>query len=96
MHITRANIALLQETFPGRIICRHGDVNLPPRSCDLTSLDFFLWDYNKDCVYAAVKNQIFQVMAEIPPNMCQKLVENYLKGNSTLHGGHLNNLVFHT
>ena len=25
----------------GRIISRHGDINWPPRSCDLTQLDFF-------------------------------------------------------
>ena len=27
---------ILQETFPGRIISRRGEINSPPRSCDLT------------------------------------------------------------
>ena len=40
-HTTRANMALLQETFPGRVISRRGDINWPPRSCDLTPIDFF-------------------------------------------------------
>ena len=32
-HITRANMTLLQETFPGRVICHRGDINWPLRSC---------------------------------------------------------------
>ena len=40
-HTTRVNIPLLQETFPGRVISRRGDINWAPRSCDLTPLDFF-------------------------------------------------------
>ena len=31
------------EKFPGRVISRNGDYNWPPRSCDSTPLDFFLW-----------------------------------------------------
>ena len=37
----RTNMALLQETFPGRVISRVGDINWLPRSCDLTPLDLF-------------------------------------------------------
>ncbi len=44
-HTTIATMALLHEKFPGRIISRNSDVNWPPRSCDLTPLDFFLWGY---------------------------------------------------
>ena len=39
------------------------------------------------------------VIAEIPPNMCQKVAENYLKRINTCktsREGHLNNVVFHT
>ena len=50
-HTARANVALLQETFPGRVIPRRGDINWPPRSVDLTTLDFFLYRYTKDRVY---------------------------------------------
>ena len=39
---TRANMAFLQETFPGRIISRHGDIKWPPRSCDLMPFDLFV------------------------------------------------------
>ena len=39
---TRANMALLQETFPGQLNSRCEDINWPLRSCDLTALDFFM------------------------------------------------------
>ena len=51
-HTTRANTALLQETFPCLIISRRGDINWPPRSCDLKPLNFLLWEYAKDRIYA--------------------------------------------
>ena len=41
-HTSNATIALLHQKFPGLVISRRGDVNWPPRSCDLTPLDFFL------------------------------------------------------
>ena len=69
------------------------------------TIRLFLWGYAKVRVYADkpsslehLKTNIRQVMAEIPPNMCQKVVENYLKRISacnTWRGGHLNDVVFH-
>ncbi|GFY02319.1 uncharacterized protein TNCV_3502011 [Trichonephila clavipes] len=41
-HTARATIDLLKDTFGDRLISRFGPVNWPPRSCDLTSLDYFL------------------------------------------------------
>ena len=62
--------------------------------------------YAKDRVYADkpltldhLKTNIRQVMAEIPPKMWQKVVENYLKtinACNILRGGQLNDVVFHT
>ncbi|GFT63536.1 hypothetical protein TNCV_870091 [Trichonephila clavipes] len=40
-HTARATIDLLKDTFGDRLISRFGPVNWPPRSCDLTPLDFF-------------------------------------------------------
>lgn len=40
-HTARDTLTLLHEKFEGSVISRNGDVNWPPRSCDLTSLDFF-------------------------------------------------------
>ncbi|GFX67434.1 DDE_3 domain-containing protein [Trichonephila clavipes] len=42
-HTARATIDLLKDTFGDRLISRFGPVNWPPRSCDLTPLDYFLW-----------------------------------------------------
>ena len=65
-----------------------------------------LWAYEKDHVYAGkpsplehLKTNIHQVMAEIPSNMCQKVVENDLRrinACNTSRGDHVNNVVFHT
>ncbi|GFW10645.1 hypothetical protein TNCV_4917641 [Trichonephila clavipes] len=41
-HTARATIYLLKDTFGDRLISRLGPVNWPPRSCDLTPLDYFL------------------------------------------------------
>ncbi|GFV93754.1 histone-lysine N-methyltransferase SETMAR [Trichonephila clavipes] len=41
-HTARATIDLLKHTFGDRLISRFGPVNWPPRSCDLTPLDYFL------------------------------------------------------
>ena len=89
-HTTRANIALFQETFPAGVISCRRDITWPPRLCGLTPLDYFLWDYAKDRVYADklsnpeyLKTNIRQIMDEMPPNMCQKVFENDLKRTLT-------------
>ncbi|GFU98764.1 uncharacterized protein TNCV_1214801 [Trichonephila clavipes] len=41
-HTARATMDLLKDTFGDRLISRFGHVNWPPRSCDLTPLDYFL------------------------------------------------------
>ncbi|GFS99030.1 putative transposable element [Trichonephila clavipes] len=40
-HTASATIDLLKDTFGDRLISRFGPVNWPPRSCDLTPLDYF-------------------------------------------------------
>ncbi|GFX86181.1 transposable element Tc3 transposase [Trichonephila clavipes] len=44
-HTARATIDLLKDTFGDRLISCFGPVNWPPRSCELTPLDYFLWGY---------------------------------------------------
>jgi len=41
----------LNERFPDKWIGRRGAIEWPPRSPDLTPLDFFLWGYLKSIVY---------------------------------------------
>ncbi|XP_071578855.1 histone-lysine N-methyltransferase SETMAR-like, partial [Temnothorax nylanderi] len=51
-HTARATRALLNEKFGNRWIGLYGPHEWPPRSPDLTPLDFFLWGHLKQQVYA--------------------------------------------
>ncbi|GFX28333.1 uncharacterized protein TNCV_596461 [Trichonephila clavipes] len=81
---TRVTIDLLKDTFGDRLISRFGPVNWPPRSCDLTPLDYFLWCYVKSLVYADkpqtldhLEDSIRRVNADIRPQMLEKVIENW-------------------
>jgi hypothetical protein len=51
LHVSHAVIQHLNNTFPGRWIGRSGLINWPPRSPDLTPLDYGLWGWMKSQVY---------------------------------------------
>ncbi|GFU24340.1 uncharacterized protein TNCV_942341 [Trichonephila clavipes] len=53
-HTARATIDLLKDTLGDRLISRFGPVNWPPRSCDLTPLDYFLVIRLNDIKHAIV------------------------------------------
>ena len=55
----------LDRILPNRWIGRRGFVEYPPRSPDLTPLDFFLWGYLKDKVYAQKPATVVQLRATI-------------------------------
>ncbi|GFU97224.1 transposable element Tc3 transposase [Trichonephila clavipes] len=83
-HTACATIDLLKDTFGDRLISRFGPVNWPPRSCDLTPLDYFLWGYVKSLVYADkpqtldhLEDNIRRVIADIRPQMLEKVIENW-------------------
>ncbi|GFT41118.1 uncharacterized protein TNCV_5034081 [Trichonephila clavipes] len=83
-HTARATIYLLKDTFGDRLISRFGPVNWPPRSCDLTPLDYFLWCYVKSLVYADkpqtlnhLEDNIRIVIADIRPQMLEKVIDNW-------------------
>ncbi|GFX41473.1 putative transposable element [Trichonephila clavipes] len=83
-HTARATIDLLKDTFGDRLISRFGPVNWPPRSCDLTPLDYFLWDYVKSLIYTDnpqtldhLEDSICRVIADIRPQMLEKVIENW-------------------
>ena len=50
-HGTLAVRRLLWEWFSDRVIALHLELKWPPRSPDLTPLDFFLWGYLKQKVF---------------------------------------------
>jgi hypothetical protein len=104
-HTSGETIALLRQRFPGRVISRRGDINWPPRSCDLTPLDFFLWGYVKDKVYAnnpptieVLKDNIRAVIREIEQPMCGRVMQHFFQRMEICNrsrGGHLSDIVFH-
>ena len=63
---------VLRPVFEDRIISRRTDYAWPPRSCDLTPLDYYLWCAVKDKRYAdkpetinALKHNIHEAIGEI-------------------------------
>ncbi|GFW10732.1 transposable element Tc3 transposase [Trichonephila clavipes] len=83
-HIAHATIDLLKDTFGNCLISRFGPVNWPPRSCDLTPLDYFLWVYVKSLVYADkpqtldhLEDNILRVTAVIRPQILENVIENW-------------------
>ncbi|GFT69693.1 putative transposable element [Trichonephila clavipes] len=83
-HTARATIDLLKDMFGDRLISRFGPVNWPPRSCDLTLLDYFLWGYVKSLVYADkpqtldhLEDNIRRVIVDIRQQMLEKVIENW-------------------
>lgn len=105
-HTARETLTILREFAPGRVISRFGDQNWPPRSCDLTPLDFWLWGYLKSRVYAnkpatieALKAEIRRCINEIPPHVFNNVIENFVKRVRICQqsrGGHLQDILFHT
>ena len=69
----------------------------------ITPLDFFLWGYVKDMVYAdapqsiqELKEKIRSVIDKIEPQMCKNVMGNFMKrawSCKRSHGGHMNDIV---
>ena len=105
-HTPHATMDILHERFEGMVISRSGDVNWPPRSCDLTPIDFFLWGYLKSQVYTnkpqtidALKVNITNAIQQIQPDLCEKVIENWtarIRVTKRSRGGHLSDVIFHT
>ena len=98
-------LKLMHGTFPGRVLSRFGDQNWPPRSCDLTPLDFFLWGYLKPQVYynkpettRALKEEIQCCINEIQPLLCRIVMEIFdkrMRMYMESRGDHLPDVLFH-
>ncbi|GFO09156.1 transposable element tc3 transposase [Plakobranchus ocellatus] len=70
----------LNPTFPGRRIGRRGPVEWPPRSPDLSPLDYFPWRHLK------LKAVVYQNLPRTPDDLkdaivteCQKIITEILK-----------------
>ena len=105
-HTARETINLIKQMFGERVISQKADVPWPPRSCDLTPLDFFLWGFLKSKVYASkpatigeLQQNIGAEISKITVDLCQKVIKNgllRLDHVENTHGGHIHNVIFHT
>ncbi|GFS72611.1 uncharacterized protein TNCV_4136031 [Trichonephila clavipes] len=98
-HTARAAIDLLKDTFGDRLISRFGPVNWPPRSCNLTPLDYFLGGYVKSLFYADksqtldyLEDNIRRVIADIQPQMLEKVIENWTSRLDYIGASHLSHM----
>lgn len=77
--------AYLDEVFPNRWIGRRGMIEWPPRSPDLTPLDYFLWGYLKSKVYvtrpthledlkARIRQEIRKISADVIDNVQKEFI----------------------
>lgn len=93
----------LEERFGEHVISTHGPIRWPPRSPDLTPLDFFLWGHIKKIVYRTppttlniLENRIRAAFASITPDMLRNVVENNVfrvRKCQEVEGQHFENLI---
>lgn len=92
----------LNAMFPGQWIGKYGPVNFPPRSPDLTVLDYYLWGRIKDIVYTRrpttredMMERIRTAMASLEPAEIRRAVDCF-RGRIRLcaqqNGAHLEHL----
>lgn len=93
----------LNNTFPNRWIGRGSPFLWPPRSPDLTKMDFFLWGFVKDQVYRIppttkddMKQRITEVFRSINNNMLNNVsraFEERIQACLNNNGGHFEHLL---
>lgn len=99
-------MGLLHTTFQDRVISRNRTQTLSLISCDLTSLDFFLWGYIKSKVYVnkpqaleELKEKIRTKIADVHQDLCGRVLQNFMELVDACHqarSGHLPDIIFHT
>ena len=97
---------LLRNVFENRIISQNFDVNWPPRSCDFTPLDYFLWGSVKYKCYAnhpetieALKHELEVAIHGIETQTIENVLKNWIDRMGyckASRDSHLNDVVFHS
>jgi hypothetical protein len=84
-HKPRAIKQWLNNTFGDRWMGEHGPVRWPPRSPDLTPLDYFLWGHVKSIVYATpprdildLEQRIYAAFATIDEATIERSINNVI------------------
>ena len=104
-HTAVATLDVLYPVIEDRIISRKADVVWPLRSCDLTPLDYYLWDAVKDKCYTekletidALKDNIREAIGEIQLHTIDNVLRNWIDRIGycmASRGSHLNEIIFH-
>ena len=104
-HAAEATLDVLRPVFKDRIISRRADVIWPPRNCDLTPLDYYLWGALKDKCYAdkpetiaALKDNIREAIGEIQLHTIDNVLKNWTDRVGycmASRGSHLKEIIFH-
>ena len=83
-HTAEATLDVLRPAFEECIISSRADVVWPPPSCDLTPLDYYLWDAVKNKYYAfkpvtinALKDNIREAIGEIQLHTIDNMLKNW-------------------
>ena len=103
-YIAEATLDVLWPVLEDRIISRRADVVWPPRSCDLTQLDYYLWATVKDKCYTdkpetieVLKDNIREAIGEIQLHTIDNVFKNwnYHVGYCmACRDSHLNEIIF--
>ena len=103
-HTAEAALDVLRPVFGDCIISRRANVVWPPRSCDLTPLDYYLQSAIKDNCYAdkpqtidALKDNIREAIDEIQLHTIDNVLKNLtvrLGYCMASRGSHLNEIIF--
>ena len=104
-HTAEATLDVLHSVFEDRIISIRADIIKPPRSCDLTPLNYYLCSAVKDKCYAdkpetihALKDNIREAIGEIQLHTIDNVLKNWIDLVSNCmasRGSHLNEIIFH-
>ena len=83
-HTSEATLNVLRPVFEDSKISRRADVVWPPRSCDMTPLDYYLCSAVKDKCYAdkpktidALKDNIREAIGEIQLHTIDNVLKNW-------------------
>lgn len=98
-HRTNAVMAELRSIFGDKVIGHRTTIAWPPRSPDLTPLDFFFWGYLKNAVYkeqvtslSDLKARITRVCREMDKAIIERAVRSIVKRAEAcllVDGGHI-------
>lgn len=101
-HIAQCVRPVLQQHFGDRVISRNFAVSWPPRSPDLTPMDFWFWGYLKSKVYtpgprdvSELKDAIKREVMQIPPVILRSSLLSTISRMQCVvacEGGHVENL----